>query len=71
VNHLGAPGTVAVGNGRNDTLMLAAAALGIGVVLAEGAATVALQSADIVCTGILPALDLLLHPLRLAATLRN
>lgn len=71
VERLGCAATVAVGNGRNDRLMLAAAQVGIAVILREGAATAALAAADIVCLGIEPALELLLHPLRLTATLRS
>jgi soluble P-type ATPase len=71
VNRLGCGATVAVGNGRNDRLMLQAVELGIAVVLREGAAVETLAAADIVCNGILPALELLLHPLRLTATLRS
>ncbi len=71
VNRLGCAGTVAVGNGRNDRLMLQTAELGIAVILREGAAAGTLAAADIVCHGILPALELLLHPLRLTATLRS
>jgi soluble P-type ATPase len=71
VNGLGCAQTVAVGNGRNDRLMLQAAELGIAVVLREGAAAVTLAAADIVCMGIVPALELLSHPLRLTATLRS
>ncbi len=70
VNDLGCAGTVAVGNGRNDRLMLKAAGLGIAVILDEGAAFETLAAADVVCQGILPALELLVHPLRLTATLR-
>lgn len=71
VNTLGAEHTVCIGNGRNDRLMLQAAGLGIAVVLEEGAAMVTLTSADVVCTGIVPALNLLMNPLRLTATLRS
>ena len=71
VKELGADHTVCIGNGRNDRLMLKAAALGIAVVLDEGASAAALMSADVVCTGILSALDLLRNPLRLVATLRS
>ena len=71
VNRLGRNTTVAVGNGRNDRLMLQTAELGIAVILREGAAAVSLAAADIVCVGILSALELLLHPLRLTATLRS
>ena len=70
VAHLGADQTVAIGNGRNDALMLEAAALGIAVILGEGASSVSLGKADVVCTHVVDALELLLHPLRLAATLR-
>lgn len=70
VNDLGAEGTVCIGNGRNDRLMLAASALGIAVMLQEGACSLSLAAADVVCTDILSALDLLTSPLRLTATLR-
>jgi len=63
--------TVCIGNGRNDRLMLKESALGIAVVLGEGAATETLLAADVVCTDIVAALDLLRHPLRLKATLRT
>lgn len=71
VNRLGAHLTVSVGNGRNDALMLAASALGIAVILGEGASTASMNAADIVCTNIVSALELLNHPLRLTATLRS
>lgn len=63
--------TVTVGNGRNDVLMLQAAALGIVVLGAEGAAKDALLAADVVFSSINHALDALLHPKRLVATLRG
>ena len=71
VNRLGAKRTACIGNGRNDALMLSVSALGIAVILAEGASTVSLNAADIVCTDIVSALELLMHPLRLTATLRS
>ncbi len=71
VNSLDAAKTVCVGNGRVDTLMLRSAALGIAVIEGEGAATEAIMAADVVTLGILPALDVLLNPLRLVATLRR
>lgn len=71
VEHLGAERTVAVGNGANDAGMLAAAALGIAVLGPEGLATAALHAADVVVTCIEDALDLLLRPQRLVATLRR
>jgi soluble P-type ATPase len=70
VEKLGASATAAIGNGCNDAEMLARAALGIAVILAEGAAGEALRAADLVCTGIDDALDLLARPKRLAAGLR-
>ena len=71
VTRLGADGVVAIGNGANDAAMLEGAALGIAVIGAEGAASAALCRADVVTAGILPALQLLLHRRRLAATLRR
>jgi len=71
VTRLGSEKTAAVGNGRNDRLMLEAASLGIAVILQEGACAQTLTAADVVCTDILTALDLFTHPLRLTATLRS
>jgi soluble P-type ATPase len=71
VNSLGAEAVVAIGNGRNDRLMLEAAALGIAVIQREGAAGEALARADVVAPSILDALDLLREPKRLIATLRS
>jgi P-type E1-E2 ATPase len=68
---LGADRVVAIGNGRNDRLMLAAAGLGIAVVQAEGAAAATLAAGDLVAPTIADALDLLIHPLRLLASLRS
>ena len=70
IQQLGTQKVVAIGNGRNDRLMLQQAALGIAVLQAEGCALEALQAADIVVRDINDALDLLLKPLRLKATLR-
>lgn len=70
VRGLGANSLVAVGNGRNDAQMLKEAKLGIVVVQAEGVAVESLTQADILVTNILDALDLLLNPKRLIATLR-
>ena len=71
IRKLGKERTVCMGNGRNDRRMLKEAALGVAVILEEGAAVETIDSADIVCSGIVPALELLLHPLRLTATLRS
>jgi P-type E1-E2 ATPase len=71
VRQLGAAEVVAVGNGANDAQMLREAALGIAVVGGEGAAVAAVREADVVVADVLAALDLLLNPRRLAATLRT
>jgi P-type E1-E2 ATPase len=71
VERLGAKRAVAIGNGANDAEMLQAAALGIAVLGPEGLAGEALRAADVVMVSIHEALDLLLHPRRLAATLRR
>ena len=63
--------TAAVGNGRNDRLMLAEAALGIVVLQAEGTAADTLKNADVVCKHATDAMDLFLQPKRLTATLRG
>lgn len=62
---------VAIGNGLNDLLMIKGAALGIVVLQKEGAAMETFLNADIVCTSILDALELLLNPQRIVATLRK
>ncbi len=68
---IGAVNTAAVGNGRNDALMLEKACLGIALIQEEGAAVAALSAADVLCRDINHAMDLLVHPLRLKATLRG
>lgn len=71
VEVLGAAGCVCIGNGRNDRLMLAQAALGIAVMHQEGAAVETLMAAKVVVPDINAALGLLLNPARLIATLRS
>jgi len=71
LHSLGEEHAAAVGNGANDAEMLEAAALGIAVIGPEGSSGAALAAADVVCGSILDALDLLLDPLALAATLRR
>lgn len=70
VEELGAETVVCVGNGSNDCLMMEAAALAIVVLQAEGASPKTLIAADIVVPSIQDALDLLLRPMRIMATLR-
>ena len=67
---MGPEHVVAVGNGVNDVAMLEVARLGIAVIGPEGAATVLVRAADIVVGDIHSALDLLVNPLRIKATLR-
>ena len=61
---------IAIGNGNNDADMLSAAALGIVVLGGEGSAVRPLMQADVFARDITDALDLLLNPTRLLATLR-
>ncbi len=68
---LGALNVVAIGNGGNDVEMLKAAAIGIAVMGREGTASEAIAAADIVAPNVIDAIDLLLNPKRLVATLRR
>jgi soluble P-type ATPase len=68
---LGTSKTIAIGNGSNDESMVREAAVGIAVVGQEGAAARTVLAADIVVNDIRDALDLLLSPARLIATLRT
>jgi P-type E1-E2 ATPase len=70
IEALGARRCVAIGNGRNDRLMLTAAALGIAVLGREGLHTEALTAADILTLSVDEALGLLDDPRTLTATLR-
>ncbi|HHM23597.1 MAG TPA: ATPase P [Bacteroidetes bacterium] len=71
VRKLGAGRVAAMGNGRNDRLMLRTAALGVCTLQEEGVFSGTLRDADVVVCSILDGLDLLLNPLRLVATLRS
>lgn len=68
---LGAQSVVAIGNGANDVPMMQAAQLSIAILGPEGLAGTALTTADVVVTAAVDALDLLLNPRRLVATLRR
>ncbi len=70
VQRLGPDRVAAIGNGRNDRLMLRTAALGIAVSSLEGTAVEAMLAAHVYIPSIHEALDLLNAPLRLVATLR-
>ena len=62
---------IAIGNGRNDSLLLKEAMIGIAVIQKEGVSFKTLMNADIVCTSIIDALELIKNPLRITATLRK
>lgn len=64
-------GVVCIGNGYNDILMFDAADLSVCVIGREGCCGALLSHADIVVTSVHDALDLLLKPDRLRATLRT
>ena len=68
---IGAEFTVAIGNGRNDRMMVKCAQLGIAVVQNEGAARETVANSDILMPDINSALDLLINHKRLIATLRS
>ncbi len=70
VYNLGNSSVLALGNGVNDRRMLHCAKIGIAVCLQEGCSVDAIRSADILVKSPTDALDLLLHPKRLKATLR-
>lgn len=71
VQRLGPQHVVAIGNGAIDAAMCEMAALGIAVIGGEGAATSLIVKADIVVNDICDALDLVLNPNRVRATLRK
>jgi P-type E1-E2 ATPase len=71
VHELGREGVCTIGNGANDAEMLRGAKLAIAVLGEEGLAVETLNAADIVVSDVNIALDMLLNPLRLVATLRK
>jgi len=71
VEHLGPASVIAFGNGMNDVGMLRLAAIGVAVLAGEGVAIGALQAADVLALGPVDAIDLVLNPKRLVATLRG
>jgi soluble P-type ATPase len=70
VQQLGPDRVIAFGNGANDAGMLRLAAIGVAVLAAEGVAISALHAADVLVTGPIDAIELVLKPKRLVATLR-
>ena len=71
VQKLGSGTTVSIGNGSNDASMLKESILGICVIGPEGASYEAVTSCDVMVPDINVALDLLIKPERLIATLRK
>ncbi|MDY6866738.1 MAG: HAD hydrolase family protein [Chloroflexota bacterium] len=71
VMKLGPEKVIAIGAGNNDSLMLSYSGLGIAVIGPEGLAISTMNEADIIAPNILIALDLLMCPNRLLATLRG
>lgn len=71
IKQLGKKRCAAIGNGYNDCQMLKHAALSIATIQAEGASSQSLKHATMVCNSVNHALDLLLNPNRLVATLRR
>jgi P-type E1-E2 ATPase len=71
VRQLGAQAVCAIGNGTNDAERLRAAALAIAVLGDEELAVETLNAADVVAPHPNGALDLLLDPPRVVATLRR
>lgn len=70
VHSFNAQNVAAVGNGFNDRSMLSEAGLAIIIIGPEGCSLKALATADIAVNDINHALDLLLYPMRIKATLR-
>ncbi|SFV69677.1 HAD family hydrolase, a [hydrothermal vent metagenome] len=68
---LGTERTVTLGNGNNDAKMIKDAVLSIAILGDEGCSTETLSASDIVCKDIGSAMELLLSPKRLIATLRR
>jgi soluble P-type ATPase len=71
VEQLGPASVIAFGNGVNDIGMLRLAAIGVAILAGEGVASGAVHAADVLVSGPLEAIELLLQPKRLIATLRG
>ena len=71
ITQLGADCCVAIGNGFNDAYMLKEAALGMTVMQEEGCAVNTLMASDLAFYSITEALNALLKPKRIVASLRN
>jgi soluble P-type ATPase len=71
VQTMGPQEVIAIGNGRNDVPMARLAGLSVAVMGPEGVASELVEASTITVRHILDALDLLLNPTRLKATLRD
>ncbi len=71
ISSLGSERVIAIGQGANDAGMLKDAAIGICVQSEEGTAATAIMAADILVKDTITALQLIQHPMRLVATLRE
>jgi len=71
IDFIGPDRTCAIGNGSVDELMLKKSALAISVFGHEASSLKSLLNSDIAVVGIIQALNLLLKPKRLIATLRQ
>lgn len=70
VNKIDSDVTMTIGNGNNDVEMFEESALSVAVIGDEGCAVKAIFSADIITKDINDAIDLILNPQRIKATLR-
>lgn len=70
VRELGADSTICIGNGMNDCGMFEVCALSIIIIGEEGCCVKSLEKADIAVKNSEDALNLLLNPKRITATLR-
>lgn len=67
---LGADQTICAGNGRNDSLMLKDACIGVAVLGDEGLSAACFSASDLIVKNVLDVFGLLKTPERLIATLR-
>ncbi len=67
--NLGASRTAVIGNGIDDLRMMEEAGLSMAIIGKEGTSGELIQTADLVFTNVIDALDFLLKPLRQKATL--
>lgn len=71
LNEIGASNCIAIGNGSIDAKMLRHAAISIAVIGDEGLSKKAFENSDIVVKSIEDAINLILEPKKLIATLRE